>query len=76
MALGVQRSSRCSTVRQTRFFPMVMMLSPYGLRVHGMALPGAQTERRVGAGPVRDLLGGKDPTGYFFQLLTTARSGG
>ena len=28
-----------------------------------MALPGAQTERRGGAGPVGGLLGGKDPTG-------------
>ena len=27
--------------------------------------PGAQTERRGGAGPVRGLLGGKDPTGRF-----------
>ena len=28
-------------------------------------VPGAQTERRGGAGPVRGLLGGKDPTGRF-----------
>src|SRR5207249_4601441 len=28
---------------------------------------GAQTERRGGAGPVRGLLGGKDPTGRFFR---------
>jgi len=27
--------------------------------------PGAQTERRGGAGPVGSLLGGKDPTGRF-----------
>src|SRR5713101_3196352 len=27
--------------------------------------PGAQTERRGGAGPVRGLLGGKDLTGHF-----------
>jgi hypothetical protein len=27
---------------------------------------GAQTERRGGAGPVRGLLGGKDPTGRLF----------
>jgi hypothetical protein len=27
--------------------------------------PGAQTERRGGAGPVRGLLGGKDLTGRF-----------
>src|SRR3954466_2265962 len=35
-------------------------------------LPGAQTERRGGAGPVGGLLGGKDPTGRFFS--TSARS--
>jgi hypothetical protein len=28
-------------------------------------VPGAQTERRGGAGPVRGLLGGKDLTGHF-----------
>jgi hypothetical protein len=28
-------------------------------------VPGAQTERRGGAGPVGGLLGGKDPTGRF-----------
>jgi hypothetical protein len=28
------------------------------------AHPGAQTERRGGAGPVGGLLGGKDPTGH------------
>ena len=28
--------------------------------------PGAQTERRGGAGPVRGLLGGKDLTGRFY----------
>jgi hypothetical protein len=28
---------------------------------------GAQTERRGGAGPVGGLLGGKDPTGRFFD---------
>jgi len=27
--------------------------------------PGAQTERRGGAGPVRGLLGSKDPIGRF-----------
>src|SRR5207248_9755255 len=31
------------------------------------ALPGAQTERRGGAGPAGGLLGGKDPTGRFFR---------
>src|SRR5437899_11507401 len=30
-------------------------------------VPGAQTERRGGAGPVRGLLGGKDLTGRFFR---------
>ena len=29
--------------------------------------PSAQTERRGGAGPVRGLLGGKDPTGRFLE---------
>ena len=39
-----------------------------GLRYHGDGDPsGAQTERRGGAGPVRGLLGGKDPTGRFFR---------
>jgi hypothetical protein len=28
--------------------------------------PGAQTERRGGAGPVRGLLGGKDLTGHSY----------
>src|SRR5262249_52436673 len=32
-------------------------------------VPGAQTERRGGAGPVRGLLGGKDPTGRFMDAL-------
>ena len=31
--------------------------------------PGAQTERRGGAGPVRGLLGGKDLTGHVFLLF-------
>src|SRR5262249_27762223 len=31
----------------------------------GDIVPGAQTERRSGAWPVRGLLGGKDPTGRF-----------
>jgi hypothetical protein len=29
-------------------------------------IPGAQTERRGGAGPVGSFLGGKDPTGPLF----------
>jgi hypothetical protein len=33
--------------------------------------PGAQTERRGGAGPVGGLLGGKDPTGRFALSLFT-----
>jgi hypothetical protein len=33
------------------------------------SLPGAQTERRGGAGPVRGLLGGKDLTGHFVFSL-------
>src|SRR5262249_39005188 len=38
--------------------------------------PGAQTERRGGAGPVRGLLGGKDPTGRFLcgQLSDVSRT--
>src|SRR5437588_3319674 len=32
-------------------------------------VPGAQTERRGGAGPVGGLLGGKDPTGRFSLIL-------
>src|SRR5262245_27030263 len=39
--------------------------SRYGLRKNDDGSPGAQTERRGGAGPVRGLLGGKDPTGRF-----------
>src|SRR6516165_9261393 len=34
-------------------------------------LPGAQTGRRGGAGPVGGLLGGKDPTGRFRRLSTS-----
>jgi hypothetical protein len=34
------------------------------------ALPGAQTERRGGAGPVRGLLGGKDLTGRLVLFLS------
>jgi hypothetical protein len=33
------------------------------LRIVTATFPGAQTERRGGAGPVRGLLGSKDPTG-------------
>src|SRR5262245_36440497 len=36
---------------------------------------GAQTERRGGAGPVRGLLGGKDPTGRFFSGVRKQESG-
>src|SRR5438270_12918710 len=39
--------------------PDVRFLRQAGLRYHGKAIaPGAQTEHRGGAGPVRDLLGG------------------
>ena len=34
-------------------------------RVTMATYPGAQTERRGGAGPVGSLLGGKDPIGRF-----------
>jgi hypothetical protein len=48
-----------------------------GLRYNGDGdLSGAQTERRGGAGPVRGLLGGKDLTGRFSQLLNVGRTGG
>ena len=36
---------------------------------------GAQTERRGGAGPVRGLLGGKDPTGRLVWYWLRFRSG-
>src|SRR5438093_10589527 len=35
--------------------------------------PGAQTERRGGAGPVGGLLGGKDPTGRFCRRASNVR---
>jgi hypothetical protein len=44
-----------------------LLLEASGLRYNGDGdYPGAQTERRGGAGPVRSLLGGKDLTGRFF----------
>ena len=33
-----------------------------------------QTERRGGAGPVRGLLGGKDPTGRLFVAVTLSET--
>ena len=36
--------------------------------------PGAQTERRGGAGPVGSLLGGKDPTGRYCFCLCALSS--
>jgi hypothetical protein len=43
-----------------------LLLEAGGLRYDGDGNhPGAQTERRGGAGPVRSLLGGKDLTGRF-----------
>jgi hypothetical protein len=50
-----------------------MVRSPFqvGLRHNEKAIvPGAQTERRGGAGPARGLLGGKDPTGRFSRRLS------
>src|SRR5438128_12008518 len=38
-------------------------------------VPGAQTERRGGAGPVRGLLRGKDPTGRFRSGVRNHASG-
>ena len=35
---------------------------------------GAQTERRGGAGPVRGLLGGKDPTGRLLSAINLYQS--
>ena len=44
------------------------LLGGGSLRYNGEAVvPGAQTERRGGAGPMRGLLGGKDLTGRFFE---------
>jgi hypothetical protein len=40
-----------------------------------MALPGAQTERRGGAGPVKGLLGRKDLTGRFIFEFRNQASG-
>src|SRR5262249_47925509 len=46
-----------------------------GLRYHArVTIPGAQTERRGGAGPVGGLLGGKDPAGRFFRVPKTTGS--
>jgi hypothetical protein len=45
---------------------MVALLLEAGLRYNEEVIhPGAQTERRGDAGPVRGLLGGKDLTGRF-----------
>jgi hypothetical protein len=46
---------------------MMVLLSEAGLRYNDDAIvAGAQTERRGGAGPVRDLLGGEtSPAGLF-----------
>src|SRR6267378_631003 len=42
------------------------------------AIPSAQTEHRGEAGPVRSLLGGKDPTGRLWLLfcITSSRHSG
>ena len=43
---------------------MIGLLQRFCLRYNGkVSVPGAQTERRGEAGPVRDLLGGWDLTG-------------
>src|SRR5438093_3134912 len=48
---------------------MVKLLCDGGLHQVGSDnASGAQTERRGGAGPMRGLLGGKDPTGRFSRL--------
>src|SRR3954471_5487878 len=44
------------------------LLREDGLRYNGDIIPGAQTERRGGAGPVRTLLGGENAsTAWFIQ---------
>src|SRR5262245_51539890 len=65
--------SRCRTVRGRNVriaarmtYASQRLLGKTGLRYKGNSIAaGAQTERRGGAGPVRGLLGGKDPTGRF-----------
>src|SRR5262245_28606819 len=75
---GRQRGVRgrwCAGPRGARFAlgfrsqdenPMMLLLSETGLRSHDKAIaPGAQAERRGGAGPVRGLLGGStSPTAF------------
>src|SRR5262249_20196306 len=51
-----------------------VLVARYGLRYNGGALPGAQTERRGGAGPVRALLGGvTSPAALFPSQLVSFR---
>src|SRR5262245_58525949 len=71
MAAGTRRSSRHSTEsRQAlgrEWNNMAYLLSKGGLLYDGSDIAtGAQTERRGGAGPVRGLLGGKDPPAALF----------
>jgi hypothetical protein len=52
--------------------PWQVLLFQVGLRGNRKDIvPGAQTERRGGAGPVGGLLGGKDPTGRFSTTKIT-----
>ncbi len=47
---------------------MIPLVFAWSLQeTEGSPIPGAQTERRGGAGPVRGLLGGKDLTGHLFD---------
>src|SRR5262249_42228817 len=70
--------SRCRTARRGDVRIAARMknasqrlLGKTGLRYNGNTIvPGAQTERRGGAGPVRGLLGGKDLTGRFTSPQT------
>src|SRR5262245_41855466 len=76
--LGTQRSSRVSR-RGRQVLVRVVMTTPRkrdGLRYHARVThPGAQTERRGGAGPVGRLLGGKVPSGRLFLPFVSPHHG-
>src|SRR5579859_3011858 len=58
------RTARTNPSCRRSFLNIVVSLGSATGEKH---LPGAQTERRGGAGPVGGLLGGKDPTGRLFE---------
>src|SRR5262249_12783336 len=63
-AAGAARGTSTQPVQQSGKRHGSLLPRRAGLRSNGQAIgPGAQTERRGGAGPVGGLLGGKDPTG-------------